>query len=77
MREAAGLTQQDVATALQKKRETVNGWETGRTTPRPPRLAAYQHLLNGWAERYPATDDAGVRRPKGGDAPDASLPRDE
>ncbi|MEV7470862.1 helix-turn-helix transcriptional regulator [Streptomyces kronopolitis] len=55
LREAAGLTQQDVATALQTKRETVNGWETGRTTPRPPRLAAYQHLLNGWAEKYPLT----------------------
>ncbi|WP_336054767.1 telomere-associated protein Tap [Streptomyces sp. CA2R101] len=52
LREASGLTQQDVATALQTKRETVNGWETGRTTPRPPRLAAYQHLLNGWAEKY-------------------------
>ncbi|GAA2330513.1 hypothetical protein Scani_33800 [Streptomyces caniferus] len=53
LREAAGLTQQDVATALHTKRETVNGWETGRTTPRPPRLAAYQHLLNGWTEQYP------------------------
>ncbi|MFI1502574.1 telomere-associated protein Tap [Streptomyces platensis] len=58
LREAAGLTQQDVATALQTKRETVNGWETGRTTPRPPRLAAYQHLLNGWAEKYPPNTSA-------------------
>ncbi|MEU9489310.1 helix-turn-helix transcriptional regulator [Streptomyces decoyicus] len=55
LREAAGLTQQQVATALRTKRETVNGWETGRTTPRPPRLAAYQHLLNGWAEKHPQT----------------------
>ncbi|WP_411137978.1 telomere-associated protein Tap [Streptomyces sp. C10] len=58
LREAAGLTQQDVATALRTKRETVNGWETGRTTPRPPRLAAYQHLLNGWAEKYPPNTSA-------------------
>ncbi|MCF3143801.1 telomere-associated protein Tap [Streptomyces platensis] len=58
LREAVGLTQQDVATALQTKRETVNGWETGRTTPRPPRLAAYQHLLNGWAEKYPPNTSA-------------------
>ncbi|MFP8887844.1 telomere-associated protein Tap [Streptomyces mangrovi] len=54
LREAAGLTQQDVAAALRTKRETVNGWETGRTTPRPPRLAAYKRLLDGWAARYPA-----------------------
>ncbi|MEU2287891.1 helix-turn-helix domain-containing protein [Streptomyces sp. NPDC013178] len=54
LREAAGLTQEDVATALRTKRETVNGWETGRTTPRPPRLAAYKRLLDGWAVRYPA-----------------------
>ncbi|MEU0213957.1 helix-turn-helix domain-containing protein [Streptomyces sp. NPDC006265] len=54
LREAAGLTQEDVAIALQTKRETVNGWETGRTMPRPPRLAAYKHLLDGWAAMYPA-----------------------
>ncbi|MFJ8539046.1 telomere-associated protein Tap [Streptomyces sp. NPDC093591] len=54
LREAAGLTQEDVAIALQTKRETVNGWETGRTMPRPPRLAAYKHLLDGWAKLYPA-----------------------
>ncbi|MGW1646509.1 telomere-associated protein Tap, partial [Streptomyces eurythermus] len=53
LREAAGVTQQDVAVALETKRETVNGWETGRTMPRPPRLAAYKHLLDGWAALYP------------------------
>ncbi|MBT2674270.1 helix-turn-helix transcriptional regulator [Streptomyces sp. ISL-14] len=57
LREAAGLTQEDVAIALQTKRETVNGWETGRTMPRPPRLAAYKHLLDGWAKLYPAPTD--------------------
>jgi transcriptional regulator with XRE-family HTH domain len=57
LREAAGLTQEDVAIALQTKRETVNGWETGRTMPRPPRLAAYKHLLDGWAAMYPALTD--------------------
>ncbi|WP_217210236.1 helix-turn-helix transcriptional regulator [Streptomyces sp. AC550_RSS872] len=57
LREASGLTQEDVAVALQTKRETVNGWETGRTMPRPPRLAAYKHLLDGWAEQYPAPTD--------------------
>ncbi|WP_406190368.1 helix-turn-helix domain-containing protein [Streptomyces sp. NBC_01017] len=57
LREAAGLTQQDVALALETKRETVNGWETGRTMPRPPRLAAYRHLLDGWAAQFPAPTD--------------------
>ncbi|MDX3523746.1 telomere-associated protein Tap [Streptomyces scabiei] len=57
LREAAGLTQEDVAIALQTKRETVNGWEAGRTMPRPPRLAAYKHLLDGWAAMYPAPTD--------------------
>ncbi|MGW1364498.1 helix-turn-helix transcriptional regulator [Streptomyces chartreusis] len=56
LREAASLTQEDVAIALQTKRETVNGWETGRTKPRPPRLAAYKHLLDGWAKLYPPAD---------------------
>ncbi|MFI2437348.1 telomere-associated protein Tap [Streptomyces sp. NPDC018693] len=61
LREAACLTQEEVAVALQTKRETVNGWETGRTMPRPPRLAAYKHLLDGWAAMYPPpTDDSGA-----------------
>lgn len=57
LREAAGLTQEEVAIALETKRETVNGWETGRTKPRPPRLAAYKHLLEGWAAQFPASTD--------------------
>src|SRR5688500_12206079 len=57
LREAAGLTQEDVAITLKTKRETVNGWETGRTMPRPPRLAAYKHLLDGWAKMFPASTD--------------------
>jgi transcriptional regulator with XRE-family HTH domain len=60
LREAAGLTQQDVAIALETKRETVNGWETGRTMPRPPRLAAYKHLLEGWAAMYPPPTGPGT-----------------
>ncbi|WP_306193148.1 hypothetical protein [Streptomyces sp. MK5] len=43
-----------MATALRTKREMINGWETGRATPRPPRLAAYKRLLDGWAAKYPA-----------------------
>ncbi|WP_049580055.1 helix-turn-helix transcriptional regulator, partial [Streptomyces sp. SBT349] len=54
LREAAGLTQGDIAEVLRARRETVNAWEAGRTEPRPPRLQAYIRLLEGWAARYPA-----------------------
>ncbi|HEY5835314.1 helix-turn-helix domain-containing protein, partial [Streptomyces sp.] len=60
LRKAAGLVQEDVAAALHVGRETVNGWETGRTMPRPPRLQAYKRLLEGWAARYPAASEAEV-----------------
>jgi len=54
LRKAAGVLQEDIAAALHVGRETVVGWETGKTTPRPPRLQAYQRLLDGWAGRFPA-----------------------
>ncbi|RSN98507.1 transcriptional regulator, partial [Streptomyces sp. WAC 05379] len=47
LREAAGLSQDQVAKALAVRRETVTGWETGRTEPRPPKRAAYVRLLDG------------------------------
>ncbi|MFF8352991.1 telomere-associated protein Tap [Streptomyces chartreusis] len=54
LREAAGLSQDQVAKALAVRRETVTGWETGRTDPRPPKRAAYIRLLDGLATRFPA-----------------------
>ncbi|MER6567593.1 helix-turn-helix transcriptional regulator [Streptomyces sp. NPDC001093] len=36
LREAAGLTQTQIATALETRRETVVNWELGKTEPRPP-----------------------------------------
>ncbi|MBW5487176.1 helix-turn-helix transcriptional regulator, partial [Streptomyces bambusae] len=36
LREAAGLSQDQVAKALSVRRETVTSWETGRTEPPPP-----------------------------------------
>ncbi|MFF8265189.1 telomere-associated protein Tap [Streptomyces virginiae] len=54
LREAAGITQARLATALQSTPQTVKNWENGRSEPRPPRLQAYLRLLDGWAERYPA-----------------------
>ncbi|MEU6019652.1 helix-turn-helix transcriptional regulator [Streptomyces sp. NPDC047515] len=54
LREAAGLSQAQIATALDARREAVGNWETGRTEPRPPKRAAYVRLLEGLAQRFPA-----------------------
>ncbi|MEU2689515.1 helix-turn-helix transcriptional regulator [Streptomyces hygroscopicus] len=59
LREAAGLTQDQVAGALQTRREAVGNWEAGRTEPRPPKRAAYARLLEGLAARFPAPGPAG------------------
>ncbi|WP_327310105.1 helix-turn-helix transcriptional regulator (plasmid) [Streptomyces sp. NBC_01298] len=58
LREAAGLSQEQIAKVLQARREAVGNWETGRTEPRPPKRAAYARLLEGLAARFPtsATD---------------------
>lgn len=53
LREAAGMTQLRLAKALKTTEQTVKNWENGRSSPRPPRLEAYQRLLEGWAARYP------------------------
>ncbi|MGW6982233.1 telomere-associated protein Tap [Streptomyces sp. NPDC054932] len=55
LREAAGVSQAKLAQALKSTPQTVKNWENGRSEPRPPRLQAYLRLLEGWAERYPAT----------------------
>ncbi|MFF4371231.1 telomere-associated protein Tap [Streptomyces sp. NPDC001594] len=55
LREAAGLSQDQIAKALSVRRETVTSWETGRTAPRPPKRAAYARLLEGLAALHPAT----------------------
>ncbi|MGW1775831.1 telomere-associated protein Tap [Streptomyces sp. NPDC002104] len=52
LREAAGLSQDQIAQALAVRRETVTSWETGRTSPRPPKRAAYARLLNGLADLH-------------------------
>ncbi|AGP51936.1 telomere-associated protein Tap [Streptomyces rapamycinicus] len=54
LREAAGLTQEQIANALRTRREAVGSWEAGRTDPRPPKRAAYARLLEGLAARFPA-----------------------
>lgn len=54
LREAAGITQARLATALKTTTQTVKNYENGRSEPKSPRLEAYQRLLQGWAAKYPA-----------------------
>ncbi|MFD8377036.1 telomere-associated protein Tap [Streptomyces sp. NPDC059679] len=54
LREAAGLSQTQIAEALDTRRESVGNWETGRAEPRPPKRAAYARLLEKLAARFPA-----------------------
>lgn len=54
LRQAHGLTLDEVATALQVRRATVGGWEAGRTEPRPPERDAYARMLKQLAQLYPA-----------------------
>src|SRR5947209_8699664 len=59
LREAAGVTQARLAQVLRSTTQTVKNWEAGRSEPRPPRLQAYQRLLEGWAAKYPAEAPSG------------------
>ncbi|MEU0213820.1 helix-turn-helix transcriptional regulator [Streptomyces sp. NPDC006265] len=54
LRQAHGLTLDEVATALQVRRATVSGWEAGKTEPRPPERDAYARMLKQLAQLYPA-----------------------
>ncbi|MFJ9174898.1 telomere-associated protein Tap [Streptomyces sp. NPDC102360] len=54
LREAAGITQARLATALKTTTQSVKNWENGRSEPKSPRLDAYQRLLDGWAAKHSA-----------------------
>ncbi|MFJ5139018.1 telomere-associated protein Tap [Streptomyces sp. NPDC088707] len=58
LREAAGLTQAAVAQALGIRVPSIQAWEEGRAEPKAERLQAYQRLLEGLAQRYPALQPA-------------------
>jgi transcriptional regulator with XRE-family HTH domain len=58
LRQAHGLTLDEVAAALQVRRATVSGWESGKTEPRPPEREGYARLLGKLAELYPADPSA-------------------
>ncbi|WP_345964136.1 helix-turn-helix transcriptional regulator [Streptomyces sp. BRB040] len=55
LRQAHGLTLDEVAAALQVRRATVSGWEAGKTEPRPPERDAYARMLKHLAQLYPVT----------------------
>jgi DNA-binding transcriptional regulator YiaG len=58
LRQAHGLTLDEVAAALQVRRATVSGWEAGKTEPRPPERDAYARMLKQLARLYPAGPSA-------------------
>ena len=80
LREAAGVTQARLASALKSTVQTVQNWENGRSEPRPPRLQAYKRLLDGWAQRFPAEDSLaalalpGLAQPGAAPAPPVAVP---
>ncbi|MFL0028478.1 helix-turn-helix transcriptional regulator [Streptomyces sp. NBUL23] len=57
LREAAGLTRAQVATAVGVARGTVLAWETGKSDPTPPGRLRYLRLLEGLAELHPTPSD--------------------
>ncbi|MFI2437379.1 telomere-associated protein Tap [Streptomyces sp. NPDC018693] len=56
LRQAHALTLDEVAAALDVRRATVGGWESGRTEPRPPEREAYARLLKQLTQLYPAAE---------------------
>ncbi|MET7852933.1 helix-turn-helix domain-containing protein [Streptomyces avermitilis] len=76
LREAAGITQARLATALKTTTQSVKNWENGRSEPKSPRLEAYQRLLNGWAAKHPAHSTPAVPAPTPAPAP-AVVPQSE
>ncbi|BDT39648.1 telomere-associated protein Tap [Streptomyces yaizuensis] len=73
LREAAGITQARLATALKSTVQTVKNYENGRSEPKSPRLEAYQRLLKGWAAKYPA--HAAPAAPAPAVAPQPEVPQ--
>ncbi|PNG94738.1 telomere-associated protein Tap [Streptomyces malaysiensis] len=71
LREAAGLSQAEIARALDIRREAVGNWESGKTEPRQPKRAAYARLLKGLAARFPTP---AAEAPGAGQAPAAPEP---
>ncbi|MFF7415703.1 helix-turn-helix domain-containing protein, partial [Streptomyces lydicus] len=55
LRDAHGLSQDQVARTLQTRRATFADWEAGKTQPKGDKRKAYAYLLECLAQKYPAT----------------------
>ncbi|MGW5869091.1 telomere-associated protein Tap [Streptomyces sp. NPDC055239] len=75
LRQAHGLTLEQVAAALQVRRATVSGWESSktRTEPRGPEREAYARLLEQLTKLYPTP--AGTAGPDPDAAPSEAITR--
>ncbi|MEU9031460.1 helix-turn-helix transcriptional regulator [Streptomyces sp. NPDC048383] len=62
LRLADGLTQRQLADALEVKPLTILRWESGQTEPRRPWRDAYVRLLQRLAEKYPSAAVEDTRR---------------
>ncbi|MGC5040362.1 telomere-associated protein Tap [Streptomyces sp. DT190] len=76
LRQAHGLTLDQVAAALQVRRATVSGWESLKkpVEPRGPEREAYARLLNKLAELYPPTLPSAAPLPSAPPLPSAAEP---
>lgn len=75
LRKAHGLTQEQVASAVNVRRATLVAWEKGKTEPRPPQREVYAHLLAQLARLYPAGTT--IPEPDAGPAPQQPAPAPE
>ncbi|WP_382464842.1 helix-turn-helix domain-containing protein [Streptomyces noursei] len=64
LREAAGLSRAQVATAVGVGRQTVANWESGETDPQPPGRIKYLRLLEGLAQIHPAPARSAAQDPE-------------
>lgn len=71
LRQAHALTLDEVAAALDVRRATIGGWESGKAEPRPPQREAYARLLAQLALLYPAMETAA---PAAAPQPEAPAP---
>ena len=72
LRQEAGLSQRELATALAVSQQTLAKWEGGKATPNPQTLLQIARLLHTTAD-YLAGGDQGSPHPEGGEISEADL----
>ncbi|MEU6949983.1 sigma factor-like helix-turn-helix DNA-binding protein [Streptomyces sp. NPDC046316] len=73
LREARGLSEDQVAEAMGVTRATVRSWETGRTTPRGRKQEAYAKLIGAYDEQRTPSDPSPEPTPAGAPEPTAHV----